>query len=434
MLLYVQNCLYCEFSTKEGIFLNLLIVDDEKFSVEALQNTVPWAELGIHHVFSCYNIQDAKELLENETINIMICDIEMPSGSGLDLLAWVEQESLPLVSILLTCHPDFSYAVTALEHKALAYLLKPFKPEELYGTIRQAIAKVQEIQRIARLQKREALSNASRTLVQEQFWFQLITGMFQDCDRSYVAWECSWKNIDFPEDVLFYPVLFLITKNQADGMNRSLVNFTIKNVLSEVLLSSENCPPPVTLFSYYVVLIPASALLSEKEMKEKYEHVVDFLHRNYHLLLQYFCGKAVPWDMLYEQVSSLRMQADTLLASLEHSCDSQKENVSVIEQSILLIRENPDISREELASRFFLNPDYFAKLFKKETGKALSDYIADLKLEEAKYMLSQTADGISNIASLLGYSNFSYFSKMFRKKTGMTPSEYRKAYYGTISS
>ena len=414
--------------------MNLLIVDDEKFSVEALQNTVPWAELGIHHVFSCYNIRDAKELLENETINIMICDIEMPSGSGLDLLAWVKSEGLPLVSIMLTCHPDFSYAVTALEHKALAYLLKPFKPEELYDTIRQAIAKVHEIQHIARLQKRESLSNASRTLVQEQFWFQLITGMFQDCDRSYVAWECSWKSIDFPDQDLFYPVLFFVTKNPADGMNRSLMNFTIKNVLSEVLLSSGNCPPPVTLFSYYIVLLPASALLSEKEMKEKYDHAIDFLHRHYHLLLQYFCGKAVSWDELYEQVSSLRRQADTLLASLEHSCDGQKENVSVIEQSIRLIQENPDISREELASRFFLNPDYFAKLFKKETGKALSDYIADLKLEEAKYMLSQTADGISNIASLLGYSNFSYFSKMFRKKTGMTPSEYRKAYYGTVSS
>lgn len=38
-------------------------------------------------------------------------------------------------------HPDFSYAVTALEHGALAYLLKPFKPEELHSTIRQAIAK-----------------------------------------------------------------------------------------------------------------------------------------------------------------------------------------------------------------------------------------------------------------------------------------------------
>ena len=217
-------------------------------------------------------------------------------------------------------------------------------------------------------------------------------------------------------------------------MNRSLVNFTVKNVLNEVLLSSGNCPPPVTLFSYYVVLIPAPVLLPEKEMKEKYDHIIDFLRRNYHLLLQYFCGKTVSWNELYEQVSSLRRQADTLLASLENACDSQKENVSVIEQSIRLIQENPDISREELASRFFLNPDYFAKLFKKETGKALSDYIADLKLEEAKYMLSQTADGISNIASLLGYSNFSYFSKMFRKKTGMTPSEYRKAYYGTIPS
>lgn len=83
----------------------------------------------------------------------MVCDIEMPSGSGLDLLAWVEKEGMPLVSILLTCHPDFSYAVTALEHGALAYLLKPFKPEELHSTIRQAIAKVRELQHIARLQK-----------------------------------------------------------------------------------------------------------------------------------------------------------------------------------------------------------------------------------------------------------------------------------------
>ena len=88
-------------------------------------------------------------------------------------------------------------------------------------------------------------------------------------------------------------------------------------------------------------------------MKEKYDHIIDFLHRNYHLLLQYFCGKTVSWNELYEQVSSLRRQADTLLASLENACDSQKENVSVIEQSIRLIQENPDISREELASRFF---------------------------------------------------------------------------------
>ena len=83
--------------------MNLLIVDDEKFSVEALQNTVPWAELGIHHVFSCYNIQDAKELLENETINIMVCDIEMPSGAGAAGIAIIKLlMSMGLKNVIMT--------------------------------------------------------------------------------------------------------------------------------------------------------------------------------------------------------------------------------------------------------------------------------------------------------------------------------------------
>lgn len=93
-----------------------------------------------------------------------------------------------------------------------------------------------------------------------------------------------------------------------------------------------------------------------------------------------------------------------------------------------LIKDNKTISREELAEQVFLSPDYMAKVFKRETGKKLIDYLSEVKLEEAKYRLSKTNESISNIASSLAYSNFSYFSKMFKSETGMSPGEYRKKF------
>ncbi len=411
--------------------MNLLIVDDDKFSIEALKQTVPWSELGISHIFSCYNIQDAKELLENEPIHLMICDIEMPFGSGLDLLAWIDENHLLLVSILLTCHPDFSYAVTALEHNAFSYLLKPFKLEEVCSTVKDAITQVHELQKISMLQKYEKKLNANQLLVREQFWFQLITGMYQDCDASYIQWECASKNITFEEDTLWKSVLFCITSDAACELSISLLNFTVKNVLCEIFSFPEDVPPPITFSrKHYVLLFPDTQSFSKEDFLQKCNAVVSFFHEKYALTMQYFTAEPVTYPFLFEQVSSLNAQAETFFSAVS---DKTENGESVIEQSIRLIKENPDITREELAARAFLHPDYFAKLFKKKTGKALSDYLADIKLEEAKYLLTQTPNSISSIAAMMGYSNFSYFSHMFRKKTGLTPSEYRKKYYGSIT-
>ena len=93
-----------------------------------------------------------------------------------------------------------------------------------------------------------------------------------------------------------------------------------------------------------------------------------------------------------------------------------------------LVKKDKTITREELAGQVYLSPDYMAKIFKKETGKKISDYLSEVKLEEAKYRLSSTNQSISQIASALYYSNFSYFSRMFKTETGMSPGEYRKRY------
>ena len=104
----------------------------------------------------------------------------------------------------------------------------------------------------------------------------------------------------------------------------------------------------------------------------------------------------------------------------------RKKSAMIVKKIFELVKENKAITREELASQVFLSPDYMAKVFKKETGKRISDYLSEVRLQEAKCLLTDTTRSISDIASSLSYSNFSGFSRMFKSETGLSPAEYRK--------
>jgi YesN/AraC family two-component response regulator len=84
------------------------------------------------------------------------------------------------------------------------------------------------------------------------------------------------------------------------------------------------------------------------------------------------------------------------------------------------------LTLKEAASKVYLNPSYLSQLFKKHTGKAFSDYVAEVRLEEAKGLLSRTTLLVSDISDRLGYTDMGHFSSSFKKYTGITPTEYRR--------
>ena len=63
-------------------------------------------------------------------------------------------------------------------------------------------------------------------------------------------------------------------------------------------------------------------------------------------------------------------------------------------------------------------------MFKKETGISLKQYITDFRIDKAKELLSRADARISDVATEVGFDNFSYFSTVFKKTTGLTPNEY----------
>ena len=74
--------------------MKLLIVDDNKYVVEGLKKQLNWNELGVDEVFGCYRVDQAKEVLAKESVDLLISDIEMPGQTGFDLLDWIEEQGI----------------------------------------------------------------------------------------------------------------------------------------------------------------------------------------------------------------------------------------------------------------------------------------------------------------------------------------------------
>jgi YesN/AraC family two-component response regulator len=83
------------------------------------------------------------------------------------------------------------------------------------------------------------------------------------------------------------------------------------------------------------------------------------------------------------------------------------------------------ITLETLASVTNLSAPYFSRLFKKETGFSISEYILNKKLETAKSMLSSSSYSIAEISASLAFPSQSYFTNVLKKDCGLTPKEYR---------
>jgi AraC-like DNA-binding protein len=92
------------------------------------------------------------------------------------------------------------------------------------------------------------------------------------------------------------------------------------------------------------------------------------------------------------------------------------------------IQENlgQSLSREELANKIHLSPSRFFVLFKEALGISPSDYIQNLRLQQAQRLLMNSLLGIGEIAARCGYPDAFHFSRLFRKRFGISPIQYRK--------
>ena len=84
------------------------------------------------------------------------------------------------------------------------------------------------------------------------------------------------------------------------------------------------------------------------------------------------------------------------------------------------------IHLKELADILHVNAYYFSHLFKEQTGIGFTEYIARLRMQQAKRLLLTTHLSIQDIAEQVGYQSDRYFIRVFKAHEDMSPAQYRK--------
>ena len=84
-----------------------------------------------------------------------------------------------------------------------------------------------------------------------------------------------------------------------------------------------------------------------------------------------------------------------------------------------------ELSLRALAAQLNVSNVYLSTVFKKETGKTVTEYINDKRISYAKHLLRTTSLQIQTVSLHCGIMDVHYFSKLFKQKTGMTPSAFR---------
>ena len=253
----------------------VLLVDDEELALAGMEHGVDWPSLLVGHIYKADSLKSAKEIMRRHPIDLMVSDIEMPGGTGLQLLEWVREQKRQMSCIFVTCHPEFDYMRKAIQLKCYDYILKPINYEEFAKVLKELVHKMEAK--------------------------ELGTG-------------------------------------EAEAVN---------------------------------------------------------------------WGGMTDWD--------IREQG------------RQKQERNVEQEVKRYIREHmvDNITVADIAEALHFNAQYLMRAFKGKTGLSIIEYITQARVDTAKKILRDTKLPIKEVANLAGYGDYAYFARVFRKETGKSPSQYR---------
>ncbi|HLH06736.1 MAG TPA: HD domain-containing phosphohydrolase [Terriglobales bacterium] len=117
----------------------VLVVDDEPTICEAVAEALPPIAT---QVVKAGNTTAALSALESDAFDVVLCDLYMPSGGGLEILKHADRAQLDVGLIVMTGKPQVDDIVTACRLHATDILLKPFSPNVLQAAVRTAYARV----------------------------------------------------------------------------------------------------------------------------------------------------------------------------------------------------------------------------------------------------------------------------------------------------
>jgi len=121
----------------------LLIVDDDEYIRNGLKHLIDWENLGIEIVGEAEGGNRAYEMFLSKAPQLVLTDIRMPDGDGLELMEKIRAKNWNTHLIVLSGYDDFSYVRQAMKYQVEDYLLKPVDPGELEEIAKSCVTQIE---------------------------------------------------------------------------------------------------------------------------------------------------------------------------------------------------------------------------------------------------------------------------------------------------
>ena len=355
--------------------MNILVVDDEYYIVQGIIKNINWENIGIDQVFSAYSMKQAQDIFMQHDIDILLTDIEMPKGSGLDLIAWANDNSYHPVKLILTGHQNFTYAQKAILLQCFQYVLKPVENSVLEDELSRAVAKVNENKNLDRAKNIAITWDANHTLRFETFWRDLYTSTSIPLEENILA---SLQRMSMPTDWLkldFYYLLFKVhSKNIFATTSEKIPLGEIHTIISNMVSDPVDSSFYKFTASEFIFALPANAI-------NHYQNALHFSETMLNELIAALPGYR--FSIYLSDKASISTAADTyqLLKSFEESIfttesivipvhsltnsspselsDSQLINMPLSDWSEYLLQFKTDLILEDIKALFKRNTNYY---------------------------------------------------------------------------
>ncbi len=522
--------------------MNILLVDDNLNVLESLQRRIDYKSLGIDKVFAAKSSEQAKDILLKVPIQIMLTDIEMPGGSGIELLEWVNTNGMNIVTMFCTSYADFNYAQKAVELHSFDYYLKPIAFDDLTLRLKKAVVRAQELDKNQKYYKYGQYWLDNQKNIKDSFWRRLLYSVLIP-EPEEIAEIVSQQQMDYRQGNLFDVYLFSFSDMSGPffGMSVTMREFIFKNICDEIFGERGLSIECTLWYQEDMAAIVTYSQNSREEITRIAELIIEAGRRHLKCHVSIFCArkremtqvrggierlecifretmisqdvlifedeyckegflfhsaKMQPWEtllnsgnfpaleaeldkylytlekekklsaqflkileldfmqMIYAMLNRKQIEAHRIFYTddydyLKSRCTKSRDSFmryiryvfstvaaalkavekseTVIDKLLHYIEEhyNEDITRDNLAGIVFLNSDYMSRLFKKETGQSVNDYLLKTRMKKAEELLRLSDRSINSISQDVGYDNFSYFSRIFKRHSGMSPKEYR---------
>ncbi|MFD2328208.1 response regulator [Cohnella sp. GCM10020058] len=446
----------------------VLIVDDEPIIVNSIHQLLSETERMDLTLHRAYNVYEALDCLQRVRIDIVISDIRMPGMTGIELQDRIVRSWPRCKIIFLTGYNDFDYARQAIRSGGIVdYVLKNEDDQVLIDAVRKALEQLEQVESrdkyMAELKSKLYVQQSS--LRSAVLLSQMLDPLVEGGDRSDLF---KGAGIALTADK---PALLVVGridewKEGTDEADRSLLLYACQNVAEEYLRPSADFVSLVFDSSRLLWFIQpggeggdttwSTADRPEEEvwanlrsrMYGVMEVVQDTCRRMLRLSVSFAIGRApVPWNGMSapfrhlnallgedrEGARSLLIQDSAHMPGAGQggaACQDQSEEA---QQHRLVVRLNGyiqdhlhgDLSLTRLSEVVHHSPTYLSRLYKRMTGRMLSDYITDERMERARTLLAEPALRIQDVASRIGYEAAPQFNRSFKKRYKMTPQEYR---------